>query len=634
MRPIAIGWSLRRLVAKSAGNCVMETMGALLAPHQLGYGTPQGTEAVAHAARIYLQNLQSDNLILKLNFKNAFNCLRRDKMLIAVSEMVPELLPLVHSVYSMPSLLFIGNEVIQSAEGVQQGDPLGPLLFCLTIHSIVSQLRSELRIFYMDDGTLGGTVDDVLEDLHTVEQVAMDLGLQLNLAKSEIICTNSSTRETMLHAAPDLRVVSPDYAILLGSPIGSIEGIDNAISAKINVLSIMGTRLHHLHAHDAYCLLRHAYAIPKMLYILRASPCFLSSGLEDFDHLQRSILSDIANINLIDNDSAWAQASLPVWTGGLGIRSVVQLAPSAFLASAAGSSDLIHQILPPRLRDTPYPTTAVALSLWSQGHNGPPPPAQTCSRQKAWDNPRVLAAYENLLDAAPDACSRSRLLAAARKESGAWLHAFPMSALGLRMDDEVIQIAMGLRLGVTLCQPHQCRQCRAHVDHLATHGLCCRKSQGRHPRHAAISELIKRSLASAKIPSHLEPTGISQSDGKRPDGATIVPWRSGRVMVWDATCPDTFAPSHISLATSEAGAVADEAERKKKLKYSSLLATHHFIPIASGVFGSEATSFFKELARRIKIETGEPRSFHFLAQRIAVAIQRGNAAAVLGTMPD
>ena len=61
------------------------------------------------------------------------------------------------------------------------------------------------------------------------------------------------------------------------------------------------------------------------------------------------------------------------------------------------------------------------------------------------------------------------------------------------------------------------------------------------------------------------------------------------------------------------------------------------VPIAietSGVFGPEATSFFKELARRIKIETGEPRSFHFLVQRIAVAIQRGNAAAVLGTMPD
>jgi len=41
----------------------------------------------------------------------------------------------------------------------------------------------------------------------------------------------------------------------------------------------------------------------------------------------------------------------------------------------------------------------------------------------------------------------------------------------------------------------------------------------------------------------------------------------------------------------EAGAVADEAEQRKKQKYSSLATSHHFVPIAietSGVFGSEA----------------------------------------------
>ena len=174
------------------------------------------------------------------------------------------------------------------------------------------------------------------------------------------------------------------------------------------------------------------------------------------------------------------------------------------------------------------------------------------------------------------------------------------------------------------------------MDHLATHGLSCRKSQGRHSRHAAINDLIKRSLAAVKIPAHLEPTGISRSDGKRPYGATIVPWKGGRVLVWDATCPDTFALSHITLATREAGAVADEAERKKKQKYSSLMTSHHFVPIAietSGVFGSEAITFFKELGQQTKFESGDPRLFHFLIQRAAVAIQRGNAAAVLGTLP-
>ena len=41
-----------------------------------------------------------------------------------------------------------------------------------------------------------------------------------------------------------------------------------------------------------------------------------------------------------------------------------------------------------------------------------------------------------------------------------------------------------------------CHLCRAEVGHLATHGLSCRKSLGRHPRHAAINDLVKSSLAS------------------------------------------------------------------------------------------------------------------------------------------
>ena len=42
-----------------------------------------------------------------------------------------------------------------------------------------------------------------------------------------------------------------------------------------------------------------------------------------------------------------------------------------------------------------------------------------------------------------------------------------------------------------------------------------------------------------------------------------MPWKSGRVLVWDATCADTFTPSHLQLAATEAGAVADQAEEGK-----------------------------------------------------------------------
>ena len=53
----------------------------------------------------------------------------------------------------------------------------------------------------------------------------------------------------------------------------------------------------------------------------------------------------------------------------------------------------------------------------------------------------------------------------------------------------------------------------------------------------------------------------------------------------------------------------------------------------SGVLGLEAIPFIKELGRRIRAETRDPRSIQFLMQGIAVDAQRGKAAAVRGTSP-
>ena len=107
------------------------------------------------------------------------------------------------------------------------------------------------------------------------------------------------------------------------------------------------------------------------------------------------------------------------------------------------------------------------------------------------------------------------------------------------------------------------------------------------------------------------------------------------MLVWDATCPDTLAPSYANLAAREAGAVADEAERKKKAKYAHLESSHHFVPVAVetlGVLGSEARTLLRDLGRRLKDSTLEPLSHHYLLQRISVAVQRGNTAAILGSL--
>ena len=179
--------------------------------------------------------------------------------------------------------------------------------------------------------------------------------------------------------------------------------------------------------------------------------------------------------------------------------------------------------------------------MWSTGLDLPPPPlfGPASHHQKASDAPKVSATADTLLKQAPDAVSCSCLLAASTKESGAWLDALPVSSLGLRMDNNTIRVAVGLRQGSPLCHPHTCHHCGVQVDDTATHGFSCKWSEGHHQRHATVNDIVHCTMSTAHLPSRLESTGLSHSDGKCPDGVTLVPWMSGKLLVWDATCLDT-----------------------------------------------------------------------------------------------
>ena len=56
-----------------------------------------------------------------------------------------------------------------SPERIQQGDPLGSMLFCLGIHNMVTSLSFEFTVFYLDDGTLRGSITDIEIDLRQIE---------------------------------------------------------------------------------------------------------------------------------------------------------------------------------------------------------------------------------------------------------------------------------------------------------------------------------------------------------------------------------------------------------------------------------------------------------------------------------
>ncbi|XP_026325018.1 uncharacterized protein LOC113234005 [Hyposmocoma kahamanoa] len=126
-----------------------------------------------------------------------------------------------------------------------------------------------------------------------------------------------------------------------------------------------------------------------------------------------------------------------------------------------------------------------------------------------------------------------------RRPDGNWPLAtrFPLC-----LSAETIRITKGLRLGVPVCSPHPC-PCGKDVSALDHHSLSCQLSVGRISWHATLNNIIRRALATVNVPAILEPSGMSPTDGKCPNGMTLIPWSMGWALVWNATSAYTLAPS-------------------------------------------------------------------------------------------
>ena len=104
--------------------------------------------------------------------------------------------------YRHASHLNCQGETLSSECGVQQGDPLGPMLYSLVTLDMVKQLKSRLKAAYLDDITLAGTLEDVIADITHVVQRGTELGLELNFYQVRSICFWWKYRRTNQHGKP------------------------------------------------------------------------------------------------------------------------------------------------------------------------------------------------------------------------------------------------------------------------------------------------------------------------------------------------------------------------------------------------------------------------------------------------
>jgi len=157
------------------------------------------------------------------------------------------------------------------------------------------------------------------------------------------------------------------------------------------------------------------------------------------------------------------------------------------------------------------------LQKWSSSFGQTPNPLP--QKQSFWDRPGIQldrAAFETSLTSA---FQQASYLAATSRHIGDWLFALPIVSCGLKLHDEAVRVAVGLRLGLNLCVPHQCR-CGAPADASGLHSFVCKQAPGKTARHHALYDVVARAFSAAGIPMSKEPAGLSCTDGKRPDGMT------------------------------------------------------------------------------------------------------------------
>ena len=108
-----------------------------LQPLQLGAGVKGGAEATVHAARRFVQDLPTDHAVVKLDFSNAFNSVRRD---------VIAYLTRLQQKRQKSIAWYTCSILVRSREGAQQWDPLRSLEFCEAIHPLLTDLHSEVKL--------------------------------------------------------------------------------------------------------------------------------------------------------------------------------------------------------------------------------------------------------------------------------------------------------------------------------------------------------------------------------------------------------------------------------------------------------------------------------------------------------
>ena len=198
VRGIVAGDVLRRLVARTLAQEFAKEFDQACAPFQFALTTRAGTECVSHMLQAITDN-DAEATIVSIDGVSAFDLVSRASMLSGLRRLpkASSTLPFVKQFYGRPSeyVWYDGSntpQIIQQAEGGEQGDPMMPALYALAQHpalaAVAAQLRPGEQVFaFLDDVYIVCRPDRASLLFNLVQQeLHAQCGISVNLGKTKV----------------------------------------------------------------------------------------------------------------------------------------------------------------------------------------------------------------------------------------------------------------------------------------------------------------------------------------------------------------------------------------------------------------------------------------------------------------
>ena len=571
--------------------------------------------------------------------------------------------------------LFVGDHILEASCGVQQGDPLGPLLFALVLQPLLLRLRQDYALTvgaYLDDLTLAGPAHRVNQAVRFLRDEGPAHGLLMSLSKSVVWSPGGRDfRHTtyfagMVHA-------SESGVELLGGAISTSHAFTSSVISK-RVDKCVDTMRKMMELRDpqlCLMLLRACEGMPKLVYSWRTTPPeFLDDAASRFD---REILLTLRWITVGEGAHFGrfnqGLATLPVSMGGLGILLPSDLRHYTFSASVLSSYNIQQAILGDQaLSSTLEIPHYLREHLLSTGHHIAGVNAQAFCEDVIHKsinsnvsappfNPQLFMArafYETkksqLLS---DDYITSKSIADQRRLKGiiesnsvsgtsAWLFALPNYGLKQVMTTLEFQSAVCLRLlipqfirGSKCCQ----RTCTAVMDTFGFHALVCRG------HFLTRHNLVRDALVDLMVYGRFNPLKDAAVTclGYRSDRPTAL--KPADILMagddFDRDCVDVTVVSPIVTNHQPEIKVGESAQRAELMKndkhrLACEAAGYGFHAFAMDVFevlGKESSVLLNRVIEKMSRETccARYKAQAICQRRISLALQLGVARQFLAS---